>query len=194
MLFKQKTLEGIKAGNISLAFRKWKKSAAKAGGKMKTALGIIEILDVVEVNEKDLKSADALNSGFTNLEELLVTLREIKEGTIYKIKLRYSSVDPRIELRKNDAITQAEFEKTHNKLKSLDKHSKQGSWTLEILNAIQSNPHLRAADLSKIVNHEKDWLKINIRKLKNLGLTISHEVGYELSPRGKAFLKLIKKL
>jgi ribosomal protein S19E (S16A) len=27
-----------------------------------------------------------------------------------------------------------------------------------------------------------------VRKLKALGLTISHEVGYEISPRGRAFL------
>jgi Mn-dependent DtxR family transcriptional regulator len=36
---------------------------------------------------------------------------------------------------------------------------------------------------------EKEWLKINVRKLKNLGLTISHQSGYELSPRGQEFLR-----
>ncbi len=32
-------------------------------------------------------------------------------------------------------------------------------------------------------------MKVDIRKLKALGLTISHEVGYELSPRGAAYLR-----
>ena len=31
-------------------------------------------------------------------------------------------------------------------------------------------------------------MKADIRKLKGMGLTISHEVGYELSPRGAAYL------
>jgi hypothetical protein len=33
-------------------------------------------------------------------------------------------------------------------------------------------------------------LKTDVRKLKALGLTLSLEVGYELSPRGRAFLEL----
>ncbi|WP_294276703.1 hypothetical protein [uncultured Chryseobacterium sp.] len=36
---------------------------------------------------------------------------------------------------------------------------------------------------------EKEWLKLNIRKLKNMGLTISHTVGYEISPLGSEYLK-----
>lgn len=44
-------------------------------------------------------------------------------------------------------------------------------------------------DLAAITGFEKIWLKLNIRKLKNLGLTISHEIGYELSPLGKLYLK-----
>ena len=31
--------------------------------------------------------------------------------------------------------------------------------------------------------------KTDVRKLKKLGLTISHDVGYELSPRGRAVLQ-----
>lgn len=32
-------------------------------------------------------------------------------------------------------------------------------------------------------------MKVDIRKLKALGLTISHDVGYEPSPRGTAYLE-----
>jgi hypothetical protein len=46
-------------------------------------------------------------------------------------------------------------------------------------------------DEAKKTGFEKAWLKINIRKLKNLGLTISHNPGYTLSPRGKAYLALL---
>ena len=57
--------------------------------------------------------------------------------------------------------------------------------------AIKENPELKAMDLSIKLDREKDWLKINVRKLKNLGLTISHEQGYTLSPRGAKFMKII---
>lgn len=44
MLFKQKHLHGIKAGDISLAFRKWKKPLVNKGMLLKTSVGQIEIL------------------------------------------------------------------------------------------------------------------------------------------------------
>ena len=36
-------------------------------------------------------------------------------------------------------------------------------------------------------------MKVDIRKLKSLGLTISHDVGYELSPRGTAYLAWLER-
>ncbi len=33
-----------------------------------------------------------------------------------------------------------------------------------------------------------DPFKVNVRKLKNLGLTLSFNPGYDLSPRGKGYL------
>jgi predicted transcriptional regulator len=56
------------------------------------------------------------------------------------------------------------------------------------LKLIQGNPRLRASDLAKMMNREKDALKLDIRKLKNMGLTISHDVGYSISPLGEIVL------
>jgi len=53
-----------------------------------------------------------------------------------------------------------------------------------MLHLIQKHPKTRAQDLANLMNVEKAWFKPNVRKLKNLGLTISHRVGYSLSPRG----------
>lgn len=44
----------------------------------------------------------------------------------------------------------------------------------------------RNSDL--MTGFEKEWLKLNIRKLKNLGLTISHNGGYELPLLGSEYL------
>jgi hypothetical protein len=39
------------------------------------------------------------------------------------------------------------------------------------------------------LGREKEWLKGSVRKLKNLGLTISLGTGYRISPRGAAYLE-----
>ena len=54
---------------------------------------------------------------------------------------------------------------------------------------MRDHPRTRAADLASGIGRDKDWLKPNVRKLKNLGLTISLDVGYELSPRGRTLLE-----
>ena len=62
-----------------------------------------------------------------------------------------------------------------------------------MLVAIRDRPQERAADLAEASGYEKDWLKANIPKLKNMGLTVSQQVGYTLSPRGAAILNRLEK-
>ena len=191
MIFKLSHLEGIKAGKITLAFRKWKKPTVRKGSRIKTAIAVIEISDISEISLGEITNRDAVKAGFESLEKLLETLNTINEGTIYKIEVRYYSEDPRIALREHTALSEKDFQLVKTKLERLDKYSKEGTWTLVVLKAIHDNPKLRAADLAVKMNKEKDGLKINIRKLKNLGLTISHEVGYTISPLGEIVLKRI---
>lgn len=54
---------------------------------------------------------------------------------------------------------------------------------------IRDHPAVRAADLCRLVGQERDRFKPDVRKLKNLGLTISLEIGYRLSPRGETYLR-----
>ncbi|EMD28707.1 hypothetical protein [Amycolatopsis azurea] len=56
---------------------------------------------------------------------------------------------------------------------------------------IAGNPGRRAQELADLLGREKESLKVDIRKLKGLGLTLSLEVGYRISPRGAAYLRLI---
>jgi hypothetical protein len=61
---------------------------------------------------------------------------------------------------------------------------------MAVLDAIGRRPGTRAADLAaEEFGRERDPFKIDVRKLKNLGLTHSLEVGYELSPRGREYLR-----
>jgi len=54
---------------------------------------------------------------------------------------------------------------------------------------IERRPHQRAPDLAEEMGLETQPFKANVRKLKNLGLTLSFNPGYDLAPRGKAYLE-----
>ncbi len=192
MLFKQYHLERIKSGEISLAFRKWKRLAVKSGSLVKTAIGLVRIGDVKEIAIAQITESDARKAGFKSVAALLKLLQSVKEGTVYRIEVAYHAPDPRIALRNRREITEEEFEQLKRKLEKLDYHSKVGVWTYSTLLAIQRNPKLKAMDLAVMLSKEKDWLKLNIRKLKNLGLTISHHPGYEISPFGEAYLRRVR--
>ena len=193
MIFKLNDLHKIKAGNVTQAFRKWKRPSVKKGSTIKTAIGLIQIVELEIVHVSDISPADAHLAGYGDLDDLLRALEKRREGDIYKISVRYNSPDPRIELRNKVIQSNDEFEALETKLKRLDSYSKQGHWTLLLLKLIESNPHVRARDLANQIGVEKDWLKLNVRKLKNLGLTISLEVGYKISTRGESFLTEIKR-
>ena len=53
---------------------------------------------------------------------------------------------------------------------------------------IRNHPGIVSGELARMTGYEQKWFKPQVRKLKNLGLTISLEVGYKLSPRGAALL------
>jgi hypothetical protein len=61
------------------------------------------------------------------------------------------------------------------------------------LSLIDEHPMVRAADLAEMVNQNTVAFKAAVRKLKNLGLTESLDVGYRISPRGRAVLKMLAK-
>ncbi|WP_100074529.1 hypothetical protein [Chryseobacterium camelliae] len=188
MLFKGVHLKGIRAGKITLAFRKWQKASVKKGSLLNTSVGLLGIDNIETVNENDITDKDAQQAGFTDKEQLLKSFPHNHEGEIFKISLHYHSEDPRIKLREQAELSAEQLEEVTTKLKRLDQYSKNGPWTNQVLLRIKDHPHLPAAGIANLTGFEKEWLKINIRKLKNMGLTISHTIGYELSPLGNEYL------
>jgi hypothetical protein len=180
MLFKGAELEAIRSGKVSLAFRRWRRPTVKAGGTLMTPIGLLSIDRVTIVDASDISSIDAASSGY-DLDSLLSDLNS-REGNCYRIDFQFIGPDPRVALRENANLSDEEIGNTKKKLLRLDSASKAGAWTLEVLCAIQAKPRLAAAQLAEQTGFEKDWLKSNIRKLKNLGLTISHQPGYVAEP------------
>ena len=188
MLLRLETLDRIARGEVSLAFRRWRRPTVRSGGTLLTESGKLEIGMVTVVHLDDITVEDARRAGYDSREALLAELGRPGDGHLYKIELGQIEADPRIALRET-SLDSREADELHARLTRLDRASPVGPWTLKTLQAIRDNPGLRAGDLCRLVGQDRDRFKPNVRKLKNLGLTISLEVGYRLSPRGAAYLE-----
>ena len=187
MLFRAALLDRIKAGEVTLAFRRWRRATVKAGGRLRTAIGELTI-DAVDTCTADaISETDARAAGFATRAALLAELVARQEGDIYRIAVRLDRSDPRIALRKSADLSTEDIAALAQRLDRFDRGSG-GAWTRPVLRHIAVHEGQPAADIASIFGVEKAALKQNIRKLKELGLTESLETGYRLSPRGKALL------
>jgi len=191
MLIRKPTLERIKSGEVDLAFRRWKRPTVKGGGTLKTAVGLLRIRRVEATTLRSISRADAQRAGYSELKALQREL-SARDGRIYRIELAYDGEDPRIALRRDDELTADETEEVVRRLQRMDSRAPTGAWTTDVLTAIEASPMTRAAELAARLGFEKDQLKVRVRRLKNIGLTISHQTGYELSPRGSTILRALR--
>ncbi len=192
MLIKREVLEGIRAGAVDLVFRRWKRPTVKAGGSLRTHLGVLAIDSVEVVAESALTAADARRAGFGTRKELLEELRPREGSRLYRVELRLAGADPRIELREVAVLSAEDVAEISRRLGRFDTLSRRGEWTVMTLQLVADHPATRAAELAARVGVDKAWLKTNVRKLKELGLTESLGTGYRLSPRGRAYLRARK--
>lgn len=187
MLFPDRLLQGIAGGSIIVAFRRWKSARAKVGSQHRTPVGLIEIDAVDIVHSEDISAADARSAGYDELVDLLSFLGS-REGQIYRVTFHFAGADPRIALRNRSELDADEMSEIRARLARFDRASKSGPWTAQILRAIRDHPAVRAGDLAAVFGRETQPFKRDVRKLKELGLTESLEIGYQLSPRGRALL------
>ena len=127
MLLKNKTIEGIQSGKITLIFRRWKKPGVKKGGTQMTQKGVVGIDDVQVVTEDQISERDAKKAGFKSKDELLVQMYD-RDEDIYKIKVHWVGEDPRKALRVNDKLSKKELDEIIGKLEKLDSGSQRGRW------------------------------------------------------------------
>jgi len=184
MLIDADDFEAIASGRSDTAFRKWIRPTVKAGGTLTTAAGVlaIEAVDAIALNA--VTSEDLKRAGFESRSDLDAMLAN-REGTLFRIRLRYLGEDPRAALRESADMSEAEANSVAETLSRMD-----GSvpWVRRTLELIHSQPGLSAHELAKLLDVPQVKLKGNIRRLKALGLTESLPVGYRLSARGQAWL------
>ena len=187
VLIRKPTLDAIAAGTVTVAFRRWERPRVRPGSRLRTLVGVLEVGAVEEVAESELTDADAHAAGHADLAALLGQLRG--EAPIFRVTVRLAGPDPRLALRSRAEITSAERVELELRLQRLDRASRSGPWTAKVLQLIADSPATRAPDLAARLGRETLPFKRDVRKLKELGLTESLEVGYRLSPRGQAFLR-----
>jgi hypothetical protein len=189
VLFTQRFWDGLADGSVTVAFRKWRRPSVRAGGTLQSPVGVLAIDAVRPVTVAEIGEADAQRAGFASHAELLAALATRDEGDLYRIGFHLAGVDPRVSLRDRDTLDPSELDEIRLRLARLDTSSRTGPWTVAVLRVIHDHQAgTRAAELAAQVGHDTPAFKLNVRKLKGLGLTESLGTGCRLSPRGRAVL------
>jgi hypothetical protein len=191
MRFERRLRDGIADGSVTVMFRRWRRPQAVAGHRYRTGRSMIEVESMDVVDPERITDTDAKRAGYPGSAALVADLRGEPDLPVYRIEFRrLDEPDPRDVLAADDVLTADDVAEVDRRLDRLDRASAAGPWTAATLTAIAGHPGTRAADLAAALGRETPPFKVDVRKLKNLGLTHSLEVGYRLSPRGAAYLRL----
>lgn len=182
MLFKQAILTKVRAGEVSVAFRRWTKPSARAGGFLVTSIGRLAIDEVRPVREAEITEVAARLAGEASRADLMAALAKGK-GELHRVAFHLDGEDPRIALREQGQLSAADRAALGKRLARMDAGA---PWTTLFLDLIAAHPCRRAGDLAPMAGLETPEFKLRVRRLKALGLTISLETGYRLSARGEA--------
>jgi hypothetical protein len=190
--FEKRLRDGISDGSISTAFRRWRRPQVVAGRRYRTGEGMVEMdsVDVVEEDEEAIDDEDVKAAGFSSRQALLAELQGSPDLPLYRLRFhRVDTPDPRSVLANDDNLGPDDAAAIAKRLERLDRASSHGPWTAAVLECIAANPGVRAPDLAASFDREVLPFKLDVRKLKELGLTLSLRIGYQLSPRGQAYLR-----
>jgi hypothetical protein len=195
LLFKKPFWEGLVNGSIQLTFRRWQKPHVRVGGRYRChPIGVLEVDDVRQVTLRDITEDDARRAGFATRDALVAYLEELgpvdDTTTFYRVELHHGGDGDRVELALEDSLSAEDVAAIRAKLERLDRDQ---PWTRETLAIIEANPRVAASNHAAALGRETLPFKADVRKLKRLGLTQSFEVGYEISPRGRAYLDATKR-
>lgn len=197
MLFTSDAHAGLADGSITVTFRLWTRPQAKVGGRYTIgASGItVEVDEIRVLPAADIDDADARRAGEADRHDVWKRLAggRVRPETapdveVWRIAFHRVEEDPGPPLSALDQLTAADVAEIDRRLDRLDGAASHGAWTRPTLAAIVAKPGVVSSVLADDLGRERPALKIDIRKLKRLGLTESLGTGYRISPRGRAYL------
>src|SRR5687767_11935237 len=178
MLFRSEILQGIAQGRVTLAFRRWRRAPPADGASLRSPVGVLCLDRVTVVDEGDITAEDVRRTGMSP-GDLRASLAG--EGTLLRIELRLAGNDPRIAMREHVPLDE-ELEGIVATLAGIDAACP-APWTTGYLQLIADQPGIVSRVLAQRMDADVFPFKRRVRRLKELGLTESLEVGYRLSPR-----------
>lgn len=181
-----RTAAGIADGSITVLFRRWEAPRVRVGGSQVTSAGMVSFDAVEEVPDDTAIPAEDLAAAGLSSREELSSLLDRRPGRIHRITVSHAGPDPRLALQ-DQPPDAAQLSDLVRRLARMDAGPK-GAWAVPSLRWIRDHPGVVSTELAEHLGRERWGLKTDIRRLKALGLTISLEVGYRLSPRGEVVL------
>jgi hypothetical protein len=181
VLFSADSWPGIADGSITVTFRSWTRPQAKLGGRYRIGGMLIEATDVRQVLVASITDEDAQRAGSIDRRALLSRLGG--SDPVWRVDFVFVGADDRIGRRNDTSST--DLDDVIARLSRLDRN---GAWTRQTLQLIERYPGIVSTTLAQHAGQERPAFKLNVRKLKELGLTESLDIGYRLSPRGEAVL------
>jgi hypothetical protein len=187
--FEARLRDGLRDGSITVAFRRWRRAQVVAGHQYRTGEGLVLAESVDTITPADITPALAKDAGFTDVQTAVTDLRGEPDLPLYCIRFRpLTGPDPRDQLAETADLSDDDVRSISKRLARMDTASKRGPWTIAVLRQIASQPAVSSALLAPELDWDRPDYKLHVRRLKALGLTISLDVGYRISPRGAAYL------
>jgi hypothetical protein len=192
VLFTMDAWAGLADGTITLTFRRWKRPQAKVGGRSRVPRSdvvlAIDAVDVVTV--ADITDDDARRAGAADRAAVIGRLGQdvTDETEVYRVAFHPVAGGDGPSIAAQADLSADDVAGLSKRLARLDAASTHGPWTDRILGLIAEHPGVVSTTLAEAMGRDRPSFKLDVRKLKRLGLTESLEVGYRLSPRGRAYL------
>lgn len=187
MILRREIADGVAAGTVTCAFRRWQEARVRPGDRFMSVAGVIVVDEVTVVDPGSITREHADAAGYPDVEAVLASLRGDASDPVYRVALSWGGPDPRTALANQARLTVADVAEISVALDRIDARSRRGPWTRPLLELIASRPAVRAVDLAAALDRDRDTVKTDVRRLKKLGLTLSLDTGYRLSPRGSAY-------
>jgi hypothetical protein len=188
MLFQRRFHERIRSGEIRCTLRIWQRPHCKVGGRYVLGTGAIVVDRMHEARLEDITPELARRSGFASVVDALKTAKHGAGERVFVIDFHYDGKVGARSKPTTDVASTEELAELAQRLEAMDKRSSVGPWTQPTLRAIRARPGVLAAKLARSLGRPRDEFKRDVRKLKKLGLTLSLEIGYRLTPKGEALL------
>jgi hypothetical protein len=167
----------------------------KVGGHYKVGDAVLEVDRIDQVRVGDIGDDAIRRAGEADRAALHARLERgtkrpvTDDEVVWRVEFHPTGLtDARTLLAASADLTDDDVATINRSLDRLDRAAAGGPWTRAVLALIDERPGVVSTELAAARGVERAPFKLDVRKLKKLGLTDSLEVGYRLSPRGRAFL------